>query len=180
MAIEARLEMELVPSSAWWSNVRSQVTPKQWQVCKDFVKARSSARCEICGGVGRKWPIECHEIWQYDMPTERGKAGLQTLVGLIALCPPCHSAKHIGRSMNVMSRHDLKELWGHILQVNQWNAATLEAYLDTTFAVWSVRSDTSWDLDVSFLETIGLELSQYVWLASERDTSTPEGVKTHG
>ena len=37
-----------------------------------------------------------HEIWHYD-----DENFVQTLIGLIALCPSCHKSKHYGRAINV-------------------------------------------------------------------------------
>ena len=158
-----RLEFELVPSTCWWSNVRSQVTKAQWEVCKRFVKDRSGSRCEICGGVGKKWPVEAHEIWQYDDEEQ-----IQTLVGLIALCPTCHQAKHIGRTMEVNPIKEVDRVLDHVQQVNNWSRITVNVALQNAFAVWSIRSTWTWGLDVSYLKEIGLVLPQYVWDAQER------------
>ena len=91
-----RLTAELVPSTCWWSNLRSNMPADEWAKCKAFVRKRSGDRCELCGGRGRQWPVECHEVWAYDETT-----WTQTLEGLIALCPPCHEVKHIGRAETV-------------------------------------------------------------------------------
>lgn len=158
-----RLEIELVPKSCWWSNVRSQVTTAEWEVCKRFVRQRSGGRCEICGGKGPKWPVECHETWQYDDDAE-----VQTLVGLIALCPDCHAAKHIGRTLKVGPEVQAQRILSHIMTVNRWGYAHLESYLETVFAIWSIRSTLTWGLDVSYLKEVGLDLPRYTWEPKER------------
>lgn len=161
-----RLEFELVPSTCWWSNVRSQVTKAQWEVCKAFVKERSGSQCEICGGVGKKWPVECHEIWDYD-----DDAQVQTLVGLIALCPDCHAAKHIGRTLEVYTQREQERIFEHVQRVNNWDRMTTTKAIAYAFAIWSIRSDWQWSLDVSYLKNVGLKLPKYVWLAEERTTT---------
>jgi len=30
------------------------------------VPAEAGDRCDICGGRGRRWPVECHEVRDYD------------------------------------------------------------------------------------------------------------------
>jgi len=164
--VNARLEFELVPSTCWWSNVRSQVTKAQWEVCKDFVKKRSGSKCEICGGVGSMWAVECHEIWEYD-----DEAQVQTLVGLIALCPTCHAAKHIGRTMEVYTEREKERVYAHVQRVNNWDRILLVKAIQNAFAIWSIRSDWQWSLDVSYLKELGLVLPQYVWDAQERITT---------
>lgn len=88
-----KLTIEMVPSTCWFSNVRSHVSPFIWQKLKRITFKKTYDECEICGGTGRNWPVECHEIWDYDDYTKT-----QTLKGLIALCPLCHAAKHYGLS----------------------------------------------------------------------------------
>ena len=90
---DARLTIELVPRTSWYSNVRSNVSEAEWDRLRRPVYHRAGSRCEICGGRGQKHPVECHEVWLYD-----DAAGIQRLVDLIALCPSCHGVKHLGRS----------------------------------------------------------------------------------
>lgn len=161
-----RLEVELVPQTCWWSNVRSQVTKTQWETCKRFVRTRSRDRCEVCGGRGMKWPVECHEIWNYDDENQ-----IQTLVGLVALCPDCHAAKHIGRTLSVESSQRGEHVLRHIMTINRWGYEHLEQYLDKVFAIHSIRSEWVWSLDVSYLKTVGIELPQYAWGPKERVTT---------
>lgn len=49
-------------------------------------------RCEVSGGVGTDWPVECHELWRFD----EGSQTLQ-LRGFMALHPEIHVAKHLER-----------------------------------------------------------------------------------
>lgn len=142
------LTVELVPLSCWASNARTLVEPADWEKCKRFVRDRSGDRCEICGGVGSKWPVECHEVWRYDLPTET-----QVLDGLVALCPNCHGAKHFGFSES-QGRGGL--IMAHISRVNGWEPERTVDYLQECFDLWRQRSLVEWALDLSFLETLGI------------------------
>lgn len=150
----SRLSVELVPSTAWWSNVRSNVTRKEWEICKDYVKTRSGngdpkqARCEICGGRGTRYPVDCHEIWHYD-----DQAQLQTLVGLIALCPPCHEVKHIGRAMVL---GNLDRALRHLATVNGWSLQHADEYVALQLEIHSLRSTHEWSLDLTLLVGLGI------------------------
>lgn len=145
-----RLTAELVPSTCWWSNLRSNMPAGEWAKCKAFVRARSGDRCELCGGRGRQWPVECHEVWGYDETT-----WTQTLEGLIALCPPCHEVKHIGRAETV---GNLERAKNRLMVANGWGAAQIERYLAGVWATWNRRSTHPWTLDVTWLETIGVDV----------------------
>lgn len=143
-----RLTAELVPSTCWWSNMRSNLTPAEWGQCKAFVRKRSGDRCELCGGRGPKWPVECHEVWGYDDVTH-----VQSLDGLIALCPACHEVKHIGRAETVGRLDQAKN---RLMIANGWSPADVEAYLEGVWEVWAQRSKYQWTLDASWLTTIGV------------------------
>ena len=156
---EPRLTIELVPSTAWWSNVRSNVSRKDWEKCKEYVRTRSGGKCEICGGVGTKHPIECHEVWlyEYDLLDFRG---YQTLVDLIALCPDCHRVKHIGRTSEVGGVHALDRAIRHLCAVNQWTPEEAEAYIKEAFERWRENSREMWVLNVDFLGLLGIEVPE--------------------
>lgn len=144
-----RLTVELVPRTAWYSNVRSEVTAAQWEVCKAYTREKSGGKCEVCGGRGPRWPTEAHEIWHYDH-----ERLVQSLVDIVALCPACHEAKHIGRAEAVGR---LPQAMAHLSRVNGWNDIRTNLYLERAFAVWDARSQVDWDLDISFLRTLGIE-----------------------
>jgi hypothetical protein len=142
------LVIELVPASCWYSNVRSEVTSSEWEACKRYVGVRSGYRCEICGGRGQRWPIECHEVWEYD-----DERNVQRLVDLIALCPACHEVKHAGRA-EAMGRLD--HVLAHLAQVNNWSVPLAMQHFNQTMLTWSRRSQHEWLLDISFLvEVLG-------------------------
>lgn len=143
-----RLEIELVPSSSWFDNVRTRVSVSDWKKCKRLVGARSKNRCEICGGRGAKWPVECHEIWEYDDDTH-----IQKLKGLIALCPRCHEVKHIGLAM---TRGRLVYALSHLATVNGWTSAQAGWYFKTAMELWELRSEDAWTVDVSYLDGLGI------------------------
>jgi len=154
--VDPRLSVELVPSTCWYSNVRTNVSRQQWELCKKFVRTRSGDRCEVCKGRGRQqgwgWNVECHEVWEY---VERGTAPLivrtQRLTGLVALCPRCHEVKHIGRADAV---GNLPRALEHLMVVNGWSDDEAELYIQVAFEVWHERSNYDWTLDVSYLDEI--------------------------
>jgi len=57
------LTIELIPEAQHGTNLRSVLNAGDWEAIKNFVRARSQGRCEICGsGSG---PVEAHERWAY-------------------------------------------------------------------------------------------------------------------
>jgi hypothetical protein len=157
-----RLTVELVPRTAWWSNVRSNVSRSEWEKCKRYAKAKSTLDgqpvCAICSGSGleqgRKYPVEAHEIWHYDDDRQ-----IQTLVDIIPLCPRCHQCTHLGRTRETSNPRQWAEVIEHLQEVNGWPDWKVERYVLLMFKIWEVRSQMQWSLDVSFLERIGIPLA---------------------
>lgn len=144
----ARLTIELVPETCWVSNVRSNISNDAWDRIRKTIAKNAGHRCEICGGVGPKHPVECHEIWHYD-----DKKRVQTLQGLIALCPPCHEVKHIGLAgLNSRGKLALE----HLAKVNGWSLFEANHYVKEQFEVWEERSRHKWDLDMAWLAHHGI------------------------
>lgn len=139
-----KLTIELVPASSFFNNLRAILTKLQWDKVRKKAYKLANYKCEICGGVGPKHPVECHEKWEYD-DTSR----IQRLVGLYALCPDCHSVKHIGfAALN----NKLDKAIKHFVKVNGISEEDALLYIQNTFFIWEQRSKYEWDLDISWLK----------------------------
>ena len=141
-----KLTIELVPSTSWFNNIRDMVSAKDWNIIKDLTFKRAGHRCEICNGVGPKWPVECHEVWDYDDINH-----VQTLVRTIALCPTCHACKHLGFNMTRMP-HRVPKLLNHLGNVNNMSEQEVEDYVVNCFSTHTSRSRHDWTVDVSWIK----------------------------
>lgn len=147
--LSALLTIELVPKTAWYKNVRSNVSKDDWERLKKIIFSRAGHKCEICGGWGSRWPVECHEIFVYD-----DEHHIQKLEKLVALCPPCHEVKHIGLA-GLRGRGSSAK--AHLAKVNKWSIEDVELYIEACFELWYRRSCHEWELDLSYLEQFGIE-----------------------
>jgi hypothetical protein len=136
-----KLTVELVPATSWGDNLRSHFKTREWDRLRKACYEQAGHKCEICGGKGRRHPVECHEIWHYD-----DDQGLQTLQGLIALCPSCHEVKHIGRAMAVGFGD---RALAHLVKVNGITQAEAVAHVGDAFALWKARTQKAWTLDIT-------------------------------
>jgi hypothetical protein len=145
-----KLQIELVPQTSWGNNLRSEanLSKAQWDTLRKESYRQADYKCEICFGKGPKWPVECHEIWHYDDHTKT-----QTLKGLISLCPTCHKAKHIGRTLSVEPQHIQDQVIQHLSLMNNLTPQQTENYIVEIFNVWRERSLHQWKLDLSWLES---------------------------
>lgn len=143
------LTLELVPSTSWGDNLRSRLSRSEWDIVRRKTYRDANFICEICGGVGPRHPVEAHERWEYDDVNH-----VQTLVGMIALCPTCHQAKHIGRTLTVGSDQTQEAVLTHIMQVNRWTKSLLLLELDSAFTQHAERSQHQWALDISWIEHV--------------------------
>jgi len=139
-----KLEMDLIPRTCFFSNVRSKVSALEWNKIKRKTSARAKSKCEICNGIGPKWPVECHEIWEYDEISLT-----QILKGMIALCPSCHQVKHYGFAQ-IQGKE--KQALKHLMKINNWDENYARNYVVSQFQIWDRRSQVEWKLDLSYLE----------------------------
>lgn len=146
------LSIELVPKTAWYSNVRSEVSSETWQELARETYRAANYHCEICGGQGPRHPVECHEIWHYD-----DERKIQHLEGLVALCPACHEVKHIGRAQ-IVGR--FKQAVEQLRAINQWDLDTALRYIEQSFRIWAWRSQFDWRLEAEWLQSRGVRLRQ--------------------
>lgn len=148
--METLLTIELVPHTCWFSNVRDHVDRETWDRLSRRIYADVNRMCAVCGGRGPKWPVECHELWEYD-----DEARVQKLVGLTGLCPACHEVKHMGlasiRGRGVEARE-------HLAHVNGWTTDQVSEYVTKAFRVWRGRSEREWTLDMTWLERLGVRV----------------------
>jgi hypothetical protein len=114
------------------------------------VYKRANNKCEICGGRGTKWPVECHEVWRYDE-----EKAVQVLVRMIALCPSCHSVKHIGRTSVA---GDLESAIKHLCKVNAWSRQDAKLYIEAAFEDWSRKSRIKWNVNLDALSEFEVDV----------------------
>lgn len=145
------LFVDLVPSSCWFTNVRSCVTEKDWERLRRMITRRAGMRCEVCGAgedrQTRRW-LEAHERWTFDVATRT-----QRLARLICLCTDCHHATHYGRAQ-VFGTADAAFV--HLRAVTGMSEAETNAHIAQAFEVWEQRSRWTWTLDLSMLTDVGV------------------------
>ena len=147
------LFVDLIPRTCWFTNVRTCVTPKDWERLRRPIFRRAGYVCEACGAAedrdARRW-LEAHERWHFDERT-----GVQSLRRLIALCSPCHLVTHFGYA-NVQGRTD--EALAHLRKVNGLTLAEALTHVHAAEDVWIARSARVWELDLSILTDLGIAL----------------------
>jgi len=149
------LFVDPVPSSCWFTNVRSCVEPADWERLRRMILGRAGQRCEACGREedrpARRW-LEGHERWAYDE-----LAGVQALRRLICLCTDCHRSTHYGLA-RVQGRE--VEAFEHLRAVTGMAPDEARAHVAEAAAVWQHRSARSWTLDLSALTGTGITVEE--------------------
>lgn len=137
-----KLNFELIPDSCWYSNLRSILQPKMWEVVRHDAYDRAEGKCMICGKVCRR--LEAHERWSYDE-----KKHVQKLEDVVAVCHNCHSVIHIGRTQLV--GNDNRAIT-HFCKVNGCKYMDYVHALGEANRVHQRRNKVSeWKLDLSWL-----------------------------
>jgi Domain of unknown function (DUF5710) len=147
------LFVDLVPSSCWFTNVRSCVDERDWERLRRMITRRAGSRCEACGQgedrPRRRW-LEAHERWAYDE-----RARVQSLRRLVCLCTDCHTATHIGLA-GIKGRGQAAE--EHLAAVTGMSPREVEQHVRSAFGVWRARSAVTWTLDLSMLTDAGIRV----------------------
>lgn len=136
----------MVPQTAWGKNLRSLLEPEEWDIVRRKAYAAAGARCRICGGRGPKWPVEADEGWHYDDVSR-----VQTLKGVIALCPDCHAIRHWGKTM--VGGGELAA-FQRLMRINRWSSEEARAAVDAAFEEWERRSRHEWTIDCTWVTRV--------------------------
>lgn len=139
---DLNLTIELVPSDAWYHNLRKIVAPSQWKKIRADALARADGRCEICDAEAKS--LDCHERWRYDEESH-----VLTLEGFMALCKSCHLVKYIGLAGVLASQGqlDMRNIVRHFMVVNDCSREQFETHSAQTRRVWKERSQQKWKVD---------------------------------
>ena len=138
---------DMLPTTSWEANLRTILSESEWDRLRKFCYQAAGNTCIACGSRGEPH-VEAHEAWRFDE-----KTGVQTLRGLLCLCPTCHKAKHLGFA-NRIGR--LPQVLDRLMWLNDWDEATLTQELAKVEARQEELSQRTWTLDLAFLRTYGV------------------------
>jgi UDP-N-acetylglucosamine transferase subunit ALG13 len=138
-----KLYIDLVPSSSWYNNLRDILKKEEWDIIRKKAYKVAGNKCRICGGKGKKHPVEAHERWSYDENTK-----IQKLERVVALCPMCHLSSHYGFAQ-IKGKEKLVRT--HLMKINNWNEEYLDLHLEVAFEDYYRRSNYKWELDISIV-----------------------------
>ena len=142
---QMKLNFELVPDGCWYSNLRSLLSPKQWNIIKKYTKEKYNGKCAICGKETNQ--LDSHERWSYNIDN-----GVQKLEDIIAVCKDCHSVIHIGRTQ---LKGDIVRAENHYMKVNNCSYAEYRYNLGKANEEHKKMNKISeWKLDLTNLEKI--------------------------
>lgn len=147
-----RLEIELIPSTVWFSSIyqilKESSKLDEWRRIKAAIFQKEGRFCWICGINARR--LEAHEFWEYDDTKH-----IQKLVAIHHLCDLCHKIKHIGfwchtpEGLRKLEQESLgkEDLIRHFCVINKCTGKDFENYEYQVFGVWNERSKFNWEQD---------------------------------
>ncbi|MFH1332973.1 MAG: HNH endonuclease [archaeon] len=164
-----KLEMELIPETVWFSNLRTRIPTSEWDKIRKQSYANANYRCQICGSNGKnqihttrgslKGTLNCHEVWEYD-----NKNCIQKLKGFIALCGDCHLVKHFGLTQMKVKEWDIdiNKVIKHFLKVNKVDRKAFDKHFKKTMDTWNKRSEHEWTTDLAEYKNLVKEDNQKI------------------
>ena len=121
----------------WFIESRSSKdNPKRdWYIWKDPVNGKEPNNWMAAFG---------GKAWEFDE-----KTFTQRLVGLEAVCKPCHLVTHLGMSAILADKGvlDFKQVVLHFIKVNQASRRECEEHFEEAEIIWKKRSKFNWTMD---------------------------------
>lgn len=114
-------------------------------------KIRTGYKCELCKtspNFSENNYLECHERFLFDKDAKS-----QKLVRFICVCTKCHQVIHFGLAQ---IQGQAEEARAHLMEVNKWDAKRVSEHIANRFRLWEIKSEMSWDLDLSMLRNMDL------------------------
>src|SRR6266542_3657855 len=117
-----KLEVELVPRTAWGKNLRTQPPRREWGKIRTDVCAYQGHKCAICKAEGR---LICHELWDYD-----DRNHIQKLTGFKAVCSMCNNVIHLGHTtvLAEQGKVGIKKVEERFMKVKQCDLQTFRQH----------------------------------------------------
>lgn len=143
--LNLKLEIELVPQSSHYNNLRYLITKSEWNKLRKEIIPPLDNKCEICGGKSPgKRSLDLHEVWEYDLKTNK-----QKLKSLQGLCIYCHEVKHFYLAkINNKEKRARKRL----IKINNLTEEECNFYEYFIHQQFLERSQFNWTLDNSLLK----------------------------
>lgn len=135
---------EMLPVTTWEQNIRHKMGTDIWDRIRKHAYKAAGYRCEICGTRGK---LEAHELWRLENETTT-----QRLVRIMALCPLCHKAHHLGIARRLGIYNDVRL---HLQKVNGWTERELASQIQEAYDIWEQRCEWPWEVDLSWLYDSG-------------------------
>jgi hypothetical protein len=153
--------VDLIPSTSWFTNVRSAVSDRDWYRIRKAIYRRAGHRCEACGiraDKQRGQRLEAHERFVYQVLPEV-TSGVQVLRRLICRCSACHQVTHFGHT-SLAGEQARQAALAHLMFVTGMDTRQARAHVTGAFWVWDERSQRTWAVDLSVIENAGIAIGQ--------------------
>ena len=130
-----KLNVRLIPKSAYGQNMRSVMSSREWRDLSDYVRS-----VQVCAGCWKRFDktrLEAHEEWVWKL------FGEQVLRRIVPLCKKCHHTVHIGRA-NACNEYE--EAQRHYMQVRHVSQGKFNQIVNEEWKRWDKRSKIKWHL----------------------------------
>lgn len=132
-----KLNMQLIPSTAWYSNLRTLID--NWSEISNIV--RSKCCCDICKKTGTINEFDAHEVWEFN-----DNSFEQSLKKIICVCKDCHSAIHMGHTLITCDENTINRIKKHYMTVNNITEEQMKKDIKEAFDFHAYLSQFDWNI----------------------------------
>lgn len=158
-----------IPSNAVGHNLHTVFTEESWRRISVSSHDSVGYRCQICGGQRgqllalrskKRHPnalVDCHEVWDWDIPEVEHSVGIQRLRTLLVVCFDCHMMFHEDVALSFAQKRGREDDVRKFLDqrrrfTNRMTTQQMSALMERGAAQWNrAQQMDHWILDLSHL-----------------------------
>lgn len=117
-----KLEFPPIRYTARRQNLWTMFSKDTWNFIRSTNYDRVGVRCMVCGNRGgkllehifddnknKKDSVECHEVWEWEVPDPNSGIGIQRLKEILVVCVDCHMMFHESYAVSVAEKKGLSD-----------------------------------------------------------------------
>lgn len=147
---ERKIYLQLIPRTAWNSNLRTLLGNGYWNLISAKVRKDANYTCAYCGEYHpEKYGTEAHEEWEWDLNN-----GIQKLKAIKCVCKKCHMTVHPGCNQvkGIFTDEEIRDNYAEINGITDEKEVSLDFYAAKNYHI--LTSCFDWKIEEGLKDKI--------------------------